>query len=146
MKNNHPSEEELQEHALGTLAGARAFAVHVNSCETCKNQIAAYQYVDAGIKESTVNGFDFDLAAEVLAQIPVNQPVASKGKWDYLLAAAFLVLLTVPFYLYRHELAALFSEVSVTVACATSGLALIFLVIRISDMDRSYRCRLLMIK
>jgi hypothetical protein len=142
MKRNHPSEEVLQEYALNTPAIDNTLARHISACEACKSKIAAYRFIAAEIRQSPVPGFEFDLAAEVLAQIPVNGPLASRRKWDYLLAAAFLLLLALPFYFYRTELAALFSEVSGTIVYTTGALALIILIIRVSEMDRSYHYRL----
>lgn len=142
MKTNHPSEEELQGYALGALTGDHALARHISACEACKNQVAAYRFIAAEIKQSPVAGFEFDLAAEVLAQIPVNQPLVSGGKRDYLLAAAFLLLLALPFYFYRTELEGLFSEVSGAIVYPAGALALIILILRILEMDRGYHYRL----
>ena len=142
MKTSHPSEEELQEYALGNLTGDPALVRHISTCETCESKVAAYRFIAAEIKRSPIAGFEFDQAAEELAQIPVKQPLGSSGKQDSLLTAAFLLLLALPFYFYRTQLAGLFSEVSGAIVYPAGALTLIIVIIRALEMDRAYHQKL----
>ena len=122
----HLQEEELQLYAMGQKDADAFIETHLATCEHCRNQVAAYKAVLAGISHQPEAVFDFDIAAVVMTGI---EPVKTKNKTGVaasLVPAALIICLTaIPLYIFRKNfftivtgLSAVFIYISL-IACIT---------------------------
>lgn len=92
MKTNHLSEDEIQRYALSEHSRSTQNIQHMEQCQQCRSAALTYQLLFEELKQQAAPVFDFDLADQVLSQLPApkTKPVFSL---DLLFAVlAFVVL------------------------------------------------------
>ena len=130
MKEKHLTDQEIQEHALGTPGYASTFTEHLQTCEACSLKVESYKQVFVGIKRQAAAEFDFDLSALVISKIDEKGMAQSSINlfWLWGIAATIPLLLVV--YSFGAYLSALFTSVpdmGFYVAASTALVLLIFL-------------------
>jgi hypothetical protein len=70
----HLSERDLQEAAESSARLSPPQADHLRGCRLCQGQVATYQHLFAAAAQLPPPAFDFDLAANVLGQLPRARP------------------------------------------------------------------------
>jgi|SRR5579863_4692291 len=102
MNHSHPSENELQQYALGISDSNPDVIAHIESCPDCQAEISAYQMLFSEIKIQPSASFDFDVQELVLSKLPK----ANTGLSTDDIIAGFLVIFTcscigIPVYIFR---------------------------------------------
>ncbi len=139
MKTQHASEEILQQYAASGIADAGVLA-HIKSCESCKQQAAAYQLIILEIKESPKPVFEFDLSAALISQIANEQPVTVRHPiWDYLWGLCAIILLAIPIYLYKKELTYAFLNAQWALVGIVIIAAVMVISLQIIELNNKYR-------
>jgi len=107
MNTAHLTEAELQLYADDMEAISLNLREHAAHCPHCQVKLENYRLMNSTLKAMPTPAFDFDLAEQVLASIPVKKaPVA----WVPLLAAITGVLLVAVMTSgYARQIVALFS-------------------------------------
>ncbi|WP_343703904.1 hypothetical protein [Chitinophaga sp.] len=141
MTLKHLSDDVIQQYALeaGTEPGAQE---HLQQCPACRAKMEMYRNMAAAFRELPAPSFSFDAHALVMARL---QPAALRparriaGLVLYVALAALLLPAAAAFYLFRHDVAQLFSgAVSMLTGLAATTI-LTILVMQGLDMLQSYR-------
>ena len=74
MMSPHLAERALQEAAESASLLLAYQAAHLHGCRVCQNRVAAYQHLFTAAAQLPPPAFDFDLTANVLAQLPRPRP------------------------------------------------------------------------
>jgi anti-sigma factor RsiW len=90
MKQEHLSENELQQVALEQQETDYEGAAHVQECATCATAIANYRTMFAALSTMEKPVFNFDIKKQVLAQLPVSTTGKSRFPWSLLLLSAIV--------------------------------------------------------
>lgn len=79
MKTNHLSEDEIQQYALAEHSRSAQNILHMEQCQQCRNKALTYQLLFEELKQQEAPVFGFDLADQVLSQLPApkTKPVFS---------------------------------------------------------------------
>jgi len=79
MKTTHLSEDEIQRYALAEHSRSAQSILHMEQCPQCRTAGLDYQLLFEDLKQQAAPAFDFDLADQVLSQLPApkTQPVFS---------------------------------------------------------------------
>jgi hypothetical protein len=79
MKTTHLSEDEIQQYALAEHSRSAQSIRHMEQCQQCRNAALTYQLLFNELKQQHAPVFDFDLADQVLGQLPApkTKPVFS---------------------------------------------------------------------
>ena len=70
MSSNHPSENELQQYAIGELFTNEDVAAHLHSCAGCHARVTNYRLLAQQLNAMQSPAFDFNLAQLMLEQLP----------------------------------------------------------------------------
>ena len=137
---SHPSEEEIQQYALGKSAGEAALIAHIESCEHCREEVATYQLLFSGVAQQPDPAFDFDLSALVIPQLEKQERRAPADR----IVAGFLVLfvcfcVVVPVYLFRRNFLYLLSGTSTFFLYAILCSAVAIVAFKTLRMYRKYQ-------
>jgi RNA polymerase sigma factor (sigma-70 family) len=158
MTIGHPSEMELQQYALDNSTCSSENMQHIEACENCQAQTAAYRLLYAAIKEQPSPVFDFDLSGLILAQLPGKQaeqsilllshlatpvPVGRTRVSGFSLTAWLLVLLSmgmfgITLYLFRKNIWNVFRGISVFFIYSILAAASLFVLFRTMRMYRKF--------
>ncbi|MBA4168250.1 MAG: hypothetical protein H0X41_12050 [Chitinophagaceae bacterium] len=137
MTIEHPTEEALQAHVLDPMASSTAMRQHIGSCTTCQTSVSAYSTLFAALQVQPEPVFDFDVAEAVLSVLPAPKTTRTPVLYGTLL---LLVTITgVPLYLFKENMATLFSGMSEFFLYVCVGSALIFLLVRIMQVIKTYQ-------
>ncbi|RFS19152.1 hypothetical protein DVR12_24575 [Chitinophaga silvatica] len=74
----HPTEEELQNFALGQLPADPKLEAHMHECLACQMAVENYQAIFSSIKSIEQPVFDFDVEQLVLSQLPKSVTLPSR--------------------------------------------------------------------
>jgi hypothetical protein len=138
MNNNHLSEAEIQQYALGKPS-LQAQA-HIAACAICAVEAANYRLIFSEMDKLPRPAFDFDVSGLVLGQLPQTETApVSNERWFYLLIFAAFALIGVPVYIYRVYFLSMFTAIlpgSVYLAILS---ALFILILQCTSMFRKYQ-------
>jgi hypothetical protein len=93
MSINHLTDEQLQSYTEGELkSDTNAIAEHLTSCETCRNQLKAYRFVQSGMTQAPPKAFFAeDFEDRLMSRILFKENPGFQIK-DYLIAAFSIVM------------------------------------------------------
>lgn len=115
MINEHLSEEDLQIFAIGQQLQDTEMIQHIESCTSCREQVAVYTLLLTGIKELPAAGFNFDLAAAVLNNIQPIKTRASTNIFNSVVPASLSALLVaISLYVFRKNILNLATGISLS--------------------------------
>jgi len=138
MKNDHLSEEEIQQYALGK-AGLNTIE-HIGSCVSCEAKAVNYRLIFSEMDELPRPAFDFDVASLVLAQLPQPETTVAGGeRWFYLLIFAALASIGTPVYIYRVYFFKMFTGILPAAMYLVILVILFLLVFQGVEMFRKYQ-------
>jgi hypothetical protein len=83
MKDRHLSDEQLQDFLDGNLSADHPLSAHLHACPRCREALAAYKTVYAGLTEDP--GFELapDFAESVMRILPEKQHIAAAARTDH---------------------------------------------------------------
>jgi len=140
MTTKHLSEEELQQYSIDKSSCDIEASSHIQSCASCKANVEAYRQLFTVIHDQPKQVFGFDLSNLVLKQLPESKSkfsVNSVFVFLTVLAAAFSI--SIPVYLFRKYLSALFEgALSMTIYLIVIT-AIVILVFQSMEMYRKYQ-------
>jgi hypothetical protein len=160
MNGEHSSDMELQQYALDPSGCRKESMNHIQACEKCLEEVAAYQMLFAGIKEQPKAAFEFDVSSLVLKQLPKRLPQLessqlpgfaqgqSVGARKRILGFGFVSLLLVSLsgcvigislFLFRKNIWNMFGGVSQLSMYTILGTAAIVVLFRVMNMYRKYQ-------
>jgi hypothetical protein len=158
----HPSEMELQQYALDHSTCNRETVQHIQACENCQAQAAAYRSLFAGIKELPRPVFDFDISGLILSQLPdrltekaalipnyIARPVSvgqtraqtkvsGFSPMAWVLASLSTAVFGITIYLFRKNIWNMFGGISVFFIYSILVAASIIVLIRVMGMYRKF--------
>lgn len=71
---NHLSDAEIQQYALGEARSDHATRAHIANCSHCSPHVQFYRAIARNVSSSPAEAFDFELAPLVLAKLPTRKP------------------------------------------------------------------------
>jgi hypothetical protein len=140
MNIYHPKEEDIQRYAMAKAESAIEVIQHIESCYHCMEEVENYNILFSGIRQQQAPGFDFDVSALVLSQIPETKSRLSTDN----VIAGFLVIfivscIAIPLYLFRKSLSGLFTDIPPFFVYAIVASTGIFLLYKILSMYKKYQ-------
>lgn len=109
MLDKHLTDEEIQRFLLDEQQSNNNMTDHLRVCNDCKEKVATYELLFAGIVEQEKPSFEFNLAELVVAQLPKKQVAADR--LPIFLLAFVMILLGGAGYVFRQYLALLFAGI-----------------------------------
>jgi hypothetical protein len=143
MKLQHPSEELIQQYALGENLEDKIAADHLAACEQCSIAAANYRLLFAAVKQEPEPAFDFNVTELVLHKLPLPAANIAKNKAPgnmMMLIAVFFVI--VPLYFFRKFFINVAGGVSSASLLIISVAAIMIVVYRSMDMYKKYQKQL----
>ncbi|CAL2108422.1 conserved hypothetical protein [Tenacibaculum sp. 190524A02b] len=70
MSTEHVNEIQIQQYVFDLDNCDKTIITHINSCEHCKSLVNEYKYLSNDLKELTKPSLDFDIASQILEQLP----------------------------------------------------------------------------
>lgn len=96
MNQEHLSENELQQWALGQNASDQQLAAHIQACPACAAAAANYQALFSALHAIEKPAFKLDIDTQIMAHLPVATTTRSAFPWlQLLLGAAAVAVLTI---------------------------------------------------
>lgn len=95
MKNEHLTDEEIQQMAVEPETGTPAMHKHLLHCSHCARQATQYRLLMQGLHAMPHETFDFDISAAVMARLPQEQKKTDKWLAGVLVMAMVAMLVTV---------------------------------------------------
>lgn len=109
MLNKHLTDGEIQEFLLEGSQSDTGLAKHLEICPECRERVAAYELLFAGIGELEKPVFEFNLAELVVARLPGRQMETVRDRLPVFVLVFVAVLLIGMGFVFRQYLALLFA-------------------------------------
>lgn len=74
MRNQHLTEEEIQDCALDRTAISPEIAAHLSTCKSCEEKVRGYGLLFSGLEKMPSPAFDFNVTDLVLPQLAKPSP------------------------------------------------------------------------
>ncbi|MDB5155793.1 MAG: hypothetical protein JWR50_500 [Mucilaginibacter sp.] len=141
MKNDHLSEAEIQQYALGTAD--LNTKKHIGSCAICEAKAANYRLIFSEMDGLLQPAFDFDVASLVLSQLPQPETATDRDeRWLYLLIFGALASISIPVYIYRLYFFKMFTGILPVSMFLVILVTLFIIVFQGIEMFRKYQKQL----
>lgn len=137
MKEQHLTEEQLQEYASGVDITAAANA-HLSHCEHCTGLVAEYRLLFADLKNTPPPGLGFDVAALVIPVLPVAAEQGTDRPNRYLLPVIAIIALLIPAIAFRTYFFNILTTIPVSFIYPLLIIPVLFILFRILQLYRMY--------
>jgi hypothetical protein len=140
MINGHPREKEIQEYVLDRSVCSKDLIEHIESCQTCREEINVYQLLFTELKKEPKADFDFDVSELVMPLLPSREPLISADRF----ISGFLVIfisccIGIPVILFNRNIIHLFSGISPVFVYAIIASAVLIISLNTLEMYKNYR-------
>jgi hypothetical protein len=142
MKNDHLSEEEMQQYSLGYIKDP-LWPAHVDACSFCRLQVKTYQLLSQMLHENDEPPLLFDAEKFVSSQIQPVRVTETKRAFPYLWLAGPMVFQLAMAIIFRVELAHLFFGINPVALALTVVFFTGVIIMRLNVLYRSYHQKLL---
>lgn len=137
MTLKHPSDADIQQYAQGFVPGLEG---HMQACAACRAKAETYRNMIAAIREQPAPDLGFDVSALVMARIRHARRVAVPVL--YLALAAILLTAAGGVYLFRNDIAAVFSGALAMLTWLTVTALVTIFIFQGIDLFKSHRKKL----
>lgn len=138
MRDQHITEEEIQQYATDAKNCEPGIRAHIDSCEGCKAKAAEYRLLFAAIRQQPAPAFAPGLADQVLARIP-GTPQSRENLWIALFVAAGILLTGIAGYFLRPYLATLLANMAKYAVYLALTTVTTLLIVLCFDMYKRYQ-------
>jgi hypothetical protein len=142
MNKYHVPDEILQQFALGELQPDAVVVEHITTCNVCKLKVEDYRSLVTTISSQDIPSFDFNLAASVLAKLPVPQKKADDNKLVSMLVIMAVLILAIPAFIFRNYLLTLINTSMIMLIGIIGAAAVLIVSIQAVDMYKRYQQRM----
>lgn len=142
MKDYHVSDELLQEYAMNESIPDGNDLQHIAACTVCELKIQDYRSLMSSVATQEIPSFDFDVAATVLARLPVEKKKANDTKLIGMLVFMAMLIIFIPGYIFRDYLLKLINKSMITLFGIIGVAAIIIVIVQAVDMYKSYQQRM----
>ena len=141
MKQEHLSENELQQFVLDQQQADHELAAHVDTCTKCAAAIANYRAIFSALNALEIPVFNFDPGKLVLAQLPVSTTTKkSSFPWSLLLLSTIVVtILAITLFALNNFFINLFGNIPSLIFYLIITTALIIVILQCRELLVSYR-------
>jgi hypothetical protein len=147
MKQEHLSENELQQFALERQETDHEMAAHVHACAKCTTAIANYRVMFSALSTVEKPVFEFDIEKQVMAQLPVSTTAKSRFSWSSLLLCTIAVIIVaIPLFVMRSSFKELFSGIPDMILYLIVVTTLTIVIFQCSEMLTFYRKKMNVLK
>lgn len=140
MIDGHLSDVEFQKFASEPLLCDKSIAEHIESCDTCREQVKVYRVLFSAIEQQARPAFGFNLSALVVSQL---EPVQPKFSWEifvvYLFAFSGVAAILLSGILFQEYCRSLFSGSSTIFLYMVIAISLITILFQGFEMFRKYQ-------
>jgi hypothetical protein len=140
MKQEHLTENELQQFVLEPQEAGAEQAAHVAECAKCTAVIANYRVMFTALGTMEKPAFNFDLEKQVMAKLSVS-PIRKTGfPWLSIgISAAAVAMVAVPFFIMRNYFTNMFTSISAPVIYLVAATTLTIIIFQCRELLTSYR-------
>ena len=138
MKEQHLTEEQLQEYACGADITATEKA-HLSHCEHCGKLLADYRLLFADIKDAPQPSLGFDVAALVMPVLPVEAEQVTDRPNHYLVPVIVAIALLIPAIAFRTYFVNMLKTMPVTFIYPLLIIPAFFVLLRVLQLYRTYQ-------
>lgn len=140
MKQEHLSENELQQFVLEQPEADHELAAHVHACVNCAAAVTNYRAMFTALSNMEKPVFNFDLEKQVLAQLPVSTTAKSGFPWSLLVISTIAVaILVIPIFVMRSFFINLFRSIPELVLYLIVTTVLTIVIFQCRELLASYR-------
>ncbi len=138
--NIHPSEKEIQQFAIDESECSLETISHMRACAECMTEVFNYRMMFSEIRDQTQPGFDFDLSALVISQLPAAKTRLSPDQF----ISGFLIFfiscfVTMPVILFNRYILNMFSGISPFFIYLIIGSATVIVIYKTLMMYKQYQ-------
>lgn len=137
MTLKHPSDTDIQQYAQGLEPGLDD---HMQACAACSAKAEMYRNMIAAIREQPAPGLGFDVSALVMARIRPAHRIAVPVLYPAL--AAILLMAAGGVYLFRNDIAAVFSGALAMLTWLTVTTLITIFIFQGIDLFKAHRKKL----
>jgi hypothetical protein len=147
MKQEHLSENELQQFALVQQETDHELAAHVHACAKCAAAISNYRAMFSALSAVEKPVFDFDIEKQVLAQLAVSTTAKSRYSWPALLMYTIAVIIVaIPFFVMSSYFKNLFTGIPDMILYMIIVTTLTIVIFQCGEMLAAYRKKMNVLK
>jgi hypothetical protein len=139
MKQEHLTENELQQYALQQHEADHQLAAHIMSCAKCSAIIANYQVMFSALSTMEKPVLHFDIEQQIMAALSVSPKRKRSISWPTIgLIIILITLVAIPGLIFRHYFSNIFS-ISAPVLYLVVTTALTIVIFQCRELLTSYR-------
>ena len=102
MTTKHLLESEIQQYATDKMSCSKEITDHLMNCQTCRDEVIAYEMIFSKIKQDSQPAFDFDLSALVMNRLPAERATSNIEKSVlYITYLSLIVASGMALYMFR---------------------------------------------
>jgi hypothetical protein len=140
MKNEHITDNEIQQFLFADSVLDQKIIEHVQSCNDCKLRVDQYKTIFEAVRGLEKPAFDFNLAETVIKSIPIKRPQYSIGKILIAICITGIIFISgLTAYFLKIDLGALISGMAPISAYLILTTLVSFLLFQFIDINRQYK-------
>lgn len=139
MSGAHLSAEGLQQYALDRSGCTPEDIAHLDGCQDCQAQVAAYTLLMEELSRQPAPVFGFDVSAVVMGRIERQAERRAERRTRLAMAALILLATGVPAWLFRKSAYYVFTDFPAIFLYLILAAAGVFLLLRILHIMKRYQ-------
>lgn len=140
MKQEHLTENELQQFVLEPQEANPEQAAHVAECAKCAAAIANYRLMFPALSTMEKPVFNFDAEKLVMATLPVSTTRKTGYPWFSIgISAASAAMVAIPLFIMRNYYTNMFTSIPATVIYLVAATTLTIIIFQCRELLTSYR-------
>jgi hypothetical protein len=140
MKQEHLTENELQQFVLEPQEANLEQATHVAECAKCTAGVANYRVMFTALGTMEKPAFNFDLEKQIMVQLSVSTTRKTGFPWFAIaISAASAAMVAIPLFIMRNYFTNMFTRIPATVIYLVAATTLTIIIFQCRELLISYR-------
>ncbi|HEY8898145.1 MAG TPA: hypothetical protein VIM79_25135 [Niastella sp.] len=140
MKQEHLTENELQQFVLEPLEAGPQQAAHVAECTKCAAVVANYRLMFTALNTMEKPAFNFDLEKQIMAALSVSPTRKNGFPWFAIgISAVSAAMVAIPLYIMRNYFTHMFTSIPAPVVYLVAATTLTIIIFQCRELFSSYR-------
>ena len=147
MKQEHLTENELQQFVLEPQEANSEQAAHVAECAKCSAAIANYKVLFKALSTMEKPAFNFDLKKQIMAELSVSTTRKTGFPWFAIgISAISAAMVAIPLYIMRNYFTNMFTSIPAPVIYLVAATTLTIIIFQCRELFSSYRQKIQLLK
>ena len=147
MKQEHLTENELQQFVLEPQEAGPEHAAHVADCAKCAAVIANYRVMFAALSSMEKPAFSFDPDKQIMAKLSVSSTRKTGFPWFAIgISAASTAMVAIPLFIMRNYFTNMFTSIPAPVIYLVAATTLTIIIFQCRELFSSYRQKMQLLK